>query len=131
MGIALMSAARLVGAVPGFVEWLWPQSSARSGNGRLRTSANPHARARVGRGGKLPFGSTKPTHAGPHTAQPAIDTAAERCAPRPLRVLRVVDAQHAVAGAGRMVISGRMADVCAELDRLAAAEAMQSNAAQP
>ncbi len=37
---------------------------------------------------------------------------------RPLRVVRVVDGRHACAGAGRMVISGRMADVCAELDRL-------------
>jgi len=41
---------------------------------------------------------------------------------RPLRVLRVVDAGHASSTAGRMVISGRMADVCAELDRLAALE---------
>ena len=44
---------------------------------------------------------------------------------RPLRVVRVVDGGHA-AGAGRMVISGRMADVCAELDRLAALEARQA-----
>jgi hypothetical protein len=42
---------------------------------------------------------------------------------RPLRVLRVVDAGHAPSTAGRMVISGRMADVCAELDRLVALEA--------
>ena len=42
---------------------------------------------------------------------------------RPLRVLRVVDGPKATAGAGRMVISGRMADVCAELDRLAELEA--------
>jgi hypothetical protein len=42
---------------------------------------------------------------------------------RPLRVLRVVDAGHGPSTAGRMVISGRMADVCAELDRLAALEA--------
>jgi hypothetical protein len=42
---------------------------------------------------------------------------------RPLRVVRVVDGCHAPASAGRMVISGRMADVCAELDRLAAIEA--------
>ena len=44
---------------------------------------------------------------------------------RPLRVVRVLDASAGrapVAGAGRMVISGRMADVCAELDRLAALE---------
>lgn len=42
---------------------------------------------------------------------------------RPLRVLRVVDAAQGPASAGRMVISGRLADVCAELDRLAALEA--------
>jgi hypothetical protein len=38
--------------------------------------------------------------------------------PRPLRVIRVKDDSPQMAG--RMVISGRMADVCAELDRLAA-----------
>ncbi|HSI52747.1 MAG: hypothetical protein ACAH21_11240 [Ramlibacter sp.] len=42
---------------------------------------------------------------------------------RPLRVVRVVDAPATRAGAGRMFMSGRMADVCAELDRLAALEA--------
>ncbi|HSV35941.1 MAG TPA: hypothetical protein VLI46_10310 [Ramlibacter sp.] len=42
---------------------------------------------------------------------------------RPLRVVRVVEASQAARSAGRMVISGRMADVCAELDRLAAQEA--------
>jgi hypothetical protein len=42
-----------------------------------------------------------------------------------LRVLRVTESDQRVKGAGRMVISGRMADVCAELDRLAALEAAQ------
>lgn len=42
---------------------------------------------------------------------------------RPLRVVRVAEPSGAPASAGRMVISGRMADVCAELDRLAALEA--------
>jgi hypothetical protein len=41
---------------------------------------------------------------------------------RPLRVVRVAEAGPAPVVAGRMVISGRMADVCAELDRLAALE---------
>ena len=41
---------------------------------------------------------------------------------RPLRVLRVVESRTAPTSAGRMVISGRMADVCAELDRLAELE---------
>jgi hypothetical protein len=42
---------------------------------------------------------------------------------RPLRVVRVLDGNHGIRDAGRMVISGRMADVCAELERLAALEA--------
>ena len=39
-----------------------------------------------------------------------------------LRVVRVVESCGAPASAGRMFMSGRMADVCAELDRLAALE---------
>ncbi len=41
---------------------------------------------------------------------------------RPLRVLRVVDPGDSRNAIGRIVISGRMADVCAELDRLALRE---------
>ena len=41
-----------------------------------------------------------------------------------LRVMRVLEAGQAPASVGRMVISGRMADVCAELDRLAARAAL-------
>ena len=46
-----------------------------------------------------------------------------------LRVLRVADAGPGSFHGGRMVISGRMADVCAELDRLAAQEAALQAAA--
>ena len=42
---------------------------------------------------------------------------------RALRVLRVSESGELPQCAGRMVISGRMADVCAELDRLVALEA--------
>ncbi|OYT90582.1 MAG: hypothetical protein CFE43_17375 [Burkholderiales bacterium PBB3] len=45
---------------------------------------------------------------------------------RPLRVVRVVESGQPRAHVGRMMISGRMADVCAELDRLAAREAAES-----
>ena len=44
-------------------------------------------------------------------------------ASKPLRVVRVLDPTAPRAVAGRMVISGRLADVCAELDRLVAQEA--------
>ena len=45
---------------------------------------------------------------------------------RPLRVVRVVDPQEPGRRTGRVVISGRIADVCAELDRLAALEAAET-----
>jgi hypothetical protein len=48
----------------------------------------------------------------------------------PVRVVRVVDGkgqQHS----NRVVISGRMADVCAELDRLAALETAETMATAP
>jgi hypothetical protein len=50
-------------------------------------------------------------------------TALNKVHPKPLRVVRVVETGQSV---GRIVISGRMADVCAELDRLAACEAALS-----
>ncbi len=46
-------------------------------------------------------------------------------AARPLRVVRTVDAQSAGRRTGRVVLSGRLVDVCAELDRLAALEAAE------
>jgi hypothetical protein len=49
----------------------------------------------------------------------------------PLRVVRVVEPSAPRAVAGRMVISGRLADVCAELDRLAALEARNEPASLP
>ena len=41
---------------------------------------------------------------------------------RPLRVTRLLEQDCNSANAGRMVMSGRFADVCAELDRLVALE---------
>jgi hypothetical protein len=69
-----------------------------------------------------------PVPAGTVLLRPAAATAAHPArrvppAPRPLRVVRVMEAGQPRTQVGRMVISGRMADVCAELDRLAACEA--------
>ena len=56
----------------------------------------------------------------------SLPTQPAPCIAKPLRVVRVVEASAPRAIAGRMVISGRMADVCAELDRLAAQEALRT-----
>ncbi|MEK9803310.1 MAG: hypothetical protein VW475_07915 [Curvibacter sp.] len=71
------------------------------------------------------------TPASPPAALPCSNAAAalvrnSRPAQRPLRVVRVMEAGQPRSQVGRMVISGRMADVCAELDRLAACEAARA-----
>ena len=53
------------------------------------------------------------------TAQPGL---AVPVRPPALRVVRVLESGQATAHTGRLVISGRMADVCAELERMAAQE---------
>jgi hypothetical protein len=54
---------------------------------------------------------------------------AKTTAPRRLKVVREFEAGISPSCAGRMVISGRMADVCAELDRMAQREIAQAQAA--
>ena len=52
-------------------------------------------------------------------AQPAYKAVARSRLVHVVRVVRESDASISADCAGRMVISGRMADVCAELDRMA------------
>lgn len=71
-----------------------------------------------------PAVSSMATHAEPPMAADIVMPSAPS---RPaLRVLKVVDGTPRQC-AGRMVISGRMADVCAELDRLVAREAQRTS----
>jgi hypothetical protein len=63
--------------------------------------------------------------AGNTTKSVAWRSEVKRCQPqkaKPLRVLRYVEGGLPRASVGRMVMSGSMADVCAELDRLVAQE---------
>lgn len=69
---------------------------------------------------------TQPAFAPKLVAAHAVSTgvtAQNKPKSKPLRVVRVLEAGQARSSVGRMVISGRMADVCAELDRLVAREA--------
>ena len=109
MGIALLT---LSGLFQGFANFSRPARAATA-------STRPVRALRMVR----PSGNRAPVSARPVTSMgPALRSA---CAPRPaaLRVLHECDAGQGPGKAGRLVISGRMADVCAELDRLAAREA--------
>lgn len=101
MAIALLAS---VGLFASLQAWLAPRQPSP------RTSS-VHAPSRV------PAHAARAAHRAPQAA-PAAPRMSQR---PPLRVRRVVE-PHA-PGAGRMVISGSMDDVCAELDRLAALEA--------
>ena len=106
MGITLFTLDGLFAPLQAFMAWL-----ARS----PRPVARACAVARV-----------SPTMAQAHVARPGAQHRLRHFAPRrvpALRVVRVVESCSAPASAGRMFMSGRMADVCAELDRLAALEA--------
>lgn len=61
--------------------------------------------------------------------QKHCQTVTRNAAPRRLKVVREFEAGISPSCAGRMVISGRMADVCAELDRMAQREAALAQAA--
>jgi hypothetical protein len=62
------------------------------------------------------------THAHPENTVVTIQTssATSRLPCPRLRVVRVVESDHQPGQVGRMTISGRMSDVCAELERLVA-----------
>ena len=70
----------------------------------------------------VPQTQSQQTAAQPFRRSPHLTLAANRVA-KPLRVARVQDDMNPPDRAGRMVISGRMDEVCAELDRLVQLEA--------
>lgn len=114
MGITLLALHGLFAPLQHWVGWLTSAPSPQ--RPRLRSNA---VRAPQPAALRRAAGRTHPSWP---PAMRAATTASCRPSGR-VRVVRVVDALQAPASAGRMVISGRMADVCAELDRMVAIEA--------
>jgi hypothetical protein len=120
MGIALLAIADF---------WMPLQSLAS----RLMPARRPHRRDKLDASdisAGLRYVAVRPAC----TARPgnAATPTTEAAAPvRPLRVVRVIDRQGSQRTSKRVVISGRMADVCAELDRLAALEAAETMVTAP
>ncbi|WP_341911286.1 hypothetical protein [Polaromonas sp. YR568] len=75
--------------------------------------------------GELPVALKVMTVSARHASLAAhkpCQTVAKATSPRRLKIVREFEAGVSPSCAGRMVISGRMADVCAELDRMAQKE---------
>ena len=79
----------------------------------------PTHRSRRGGGSGLRYVGIRPSFAARPGAAALPHAPASMQA---LRVVRTIDAQHPRHPSGQVLLSGRMADVCAELDRLAAIE---------
>jgi hypothetical protein len=109
MGIALLTFVDLLGPLQSLASRWMPER-------RTRRAAAVDLRS------DLRYVAVRP---GCASRSAATGAAAKPIAARPLRVVRMVDAQHPDSRAARVVISGRMADVCAELDRLVAIEAAE------
>ncbi|MES2251199.1 MAG: hypothetical protein V4645_28270 [Pseudomonadota bacterium] len=120
MGIALLAIADL---------WSPLQSLATRWMPARRPSHGDSSDAAAG----LRYVAIRPACTARTAGSPMPATSPSAATPaRPLRVVRVVDRQGSQRGcANRVVISGRMADVCAELDRLAALEAAETGSGTP
>lgn len=125
MSSALLAVPAILAPLQALWRWLVPALPALSNRPKRSTGLHGHI---------TPSG--QPLHHRQLAWRPRVDprhgTTGQRPTPahvstqRPLRVVRVMEVGQAPAQVGRMVISGRMADVCAELDRLAACEAALS-----
>ena len=75
--------------------------------------------------------SGSPTPPPQPTLQPTLQSIPQPSphqAQQPLRVMRLVEAGQIPGTTGRLRLSGRLADVCAELDRMVAAEPFSTRA---
>lgn len=99
---------------PEGAEFVLPPAAGGPPPAEPAASIAPGARGRESRAAREERAERNDESVGAPSSRPA----------RPLRVLRIVEEASACASgaAGRLVISGRMADVCAELERLAALE---------
>lgn len=135
MSIAAFATPGILAPFQAFFHWLVTDAiplvrpSSTQGSGHLHPSHHAKtAAAGLGRSNQVRIGNRcQPLQPAvrPMNARNAVASPSLRKPISKVRMVRVVEAGQAPASVGRMVISGRMADVCAELDRLASREAAQ------
>lgn len=127
MGIAVFSRSPLrspvlsvlLSPLQALASFLRPTQSAAPLPAFVATARRPVAGGVENATKTIAAGARHTTTASPKPCQ----TLAKATSPRRLKIVRELEAGVSPSCAGRMVISGRMADVCAELDRMAQKEA--------
>ena len=114
MGIALFTISTLFSPLQEFVIRFMPTHKAFKARGHRQALCGDAAQR-----------NDRPPVATQDCPPPRTGTGSSLAAHRKpqLRVVRTIEAGIPAGRTGRMVISGRMSDVCAELERLAAVEA--------
>ena len=110
MGIALLTLSALFEQLPA---WSSRRSAGQSSGVTARPAARPDA---------ITVAQSATTRFCPASLVDNHRTLQDLPGSRPLRVMQITDAASQPGAVGRLLMSGRMADVCAELDRLAALE---------
>lgn len=122
MGIALFAASALARPLTALHRWWGRENVPCPQHSSARAEASAATTTRPQNLGPLPLrpGPVPRTCASPVAARPARTP--EPASRPPCTLPAASGAIRVLRGHGRMVIAGRMADVCAELDRLAACE---------
>ncbi|OOG39783.1 hypothetical protein [Polaromonas sp. A23] len=126
MGIAVFSRSPvfsvLLSPLQALASFLRPTPSTHPVPDFMKASRHPGA-AETQLDAKKPVPGTRPLNT---MGKKPCHTVAKAASSRRLKVVREFEAGISSSCAGRMVISGRMADVCAELDRMAQRETAQA-----
>ena len=121
MSFALFASPATLGPLQGFFRWFGPAASTVrrpvSPPAFLRPRACPEPATHRAAFGLAQHETLNRHRGGRSPVLPSL-----RAALPAVRVVRMLEAGQPRASVGRMVISGRMADVCAELDRLVCKE---------
>ncbi|CAN7359358.1 hypothetical protein LJR118_002115 [Acidovorax sp. LjRoot118] len=132
MGIASLTFSAFSQPLHALTRWLQPAAygghdttEARPRTCKAPLPATPAPAWPAAAAARMPRDETPLAAAGSRVPNPAQGTEAVCNHAQARRVVRVLRTAASGADAGRLVISGRMADVCAELDRMAAREALQ------
>ena len=119
MSTALFATTRLVALTDAFIRWLLP--APRAWHDPIPSTGRPKIAGQSQASSERAAMQQRP---GERVRGARSELSMGNC--RTLRVVRVLELGEAPAHCGRMVISGSMADVCAEIDRLAAREAFHA-----
>ena len=130
MGIASFSThfsgvsiwAAVVAPLQGLLSLFVPQQSASASAASFNRHTSPHYSPHQATGHARSIDSSRWLRGSTQVALKQIRNPAQQLRISRLKIVRQFEPGVGQACAGRMVISGRMADVCAELDRMAERE---------